>query len=121
MRKAILFTWYVTKTVSKILNLTHSFPQHGYDFYILSQYYHTTRGYHAYNPFDPSTPPTSSDLPGGLYNLVNPLKKDTVYVPSQGYVVLRIRADNVGIWFFHCHILWHGDTGMAMALQVGYE
>ncbi|TVY83467.1 Laccase-1 [Lachnellula suecica] len=103
-KKVTLFTWY-----------------HGYDFYVITQYYPETRGYHAYNPFNPSTPPTSLNLPGGPYNLVNPPKKDTIYVPSQGYVVLRLRADNIGIWFFHCHILWHSGTGMAMSLQVGYD
>ncbi|TVY91410.1 Laccase [Lachnellula willkommii] len=113
-------TW-VDIVVNNLDEKGHPFHLHGYDFYVLSQYYPTRRGYHAYNPFDPSTPPTSSDLPGGPYNLVNPPMKDTVYVPSQGYVVLRIRADNVGIWFFHCHILWHSGTGMAMALEVGYD
>ncbi|TVY39252.1 Laccase [Lachnellula subtilissima] len=112
---------WVDIVVNNLDEKGHPFHLHGYDFYVLSQYYPTRRGYHAYNPFDPYTPPTSSDLPGGPYNLANPPLKDTVYVPSQGYVVLRIRADNVGIWFFHCHILWHSGAGMAMALEVGYH
>jgi hypothetical protein len=45
--------------------------------------------------------------------------KDTVFVPRMGYVVLRFRADNEGLWFFHCHILMHQAVGMAMAFQVG--
>jgi FtsP/CotA-like multicopper oxidase with cupredoxin domain len=45
--------------------------------------------------------------------------KDTVYIPAQGYVVLRIHANNPGIWFFHCHVLWHSGAGMAMSIQVG--
>jgi FtsP/CotA-like multicopper oxidase with cupredoxin domain len=44
-----------------------------------------------------------------------------VYIPAQGYVVLRIKADNLGIWFFHCHVLWHSGTGMAMGFHVGFE
>ena len=34
------------------------------------------------------------------------------------YVVLRIKADNPGLWLLHCHILWHHGVGMAMTLQV---
>ncbi|KAH8802618.1 laccase iv [Xylogone sp. PMI_703] len=94
----------------------HPFHLHGYDFYILSSYQPQTRGWHVYNPFDSSTAPK-----GGSYNLMNPVRKDTVYIPAQGYVVLRIFADNPGIWFFHCHIMWHHATGMAMALEVGSE
>lgn len=40
-------------------------------------------------------------------------------MPKMGYVVLRFRADNEGLWLFHCHVLWHHAVGMAMAFQVG--
>jgi hypothetical protein len=33
--------------------------------------------------------------------------------------VLRFRADNVGVWLLHCHVLWHSVTGMAMLVDVG--
>lgn len=91
----------------------HPFHLHGYDFYVLAQYYPEHRGYYAYNPFESTTPK------GGPLNLANPKMKDTVYIPAQGYVVLRIHANNPGIWFFHCHVLWHSGAGMAMAIQVG--
>jgi FtsP/CotA-like multicopper oxidase with cupredoxin domain len=51
-------------------------------------------------------------------NLINPLRKVTIYISGNGYVVLRFKADNEGIWMFHCHILWHRAGGMAMAFQV---
>jgi iron transport multicopper oxidase len=44
----------------------------------------------------------------------NPLRRDTVVVPAKGYVVLNFRADNPGIWFFHCHIEWHMQSGLSM-------
>jgi hypothetical protein len=93
----------------------HPFHLHGYDFYVLAQYYPERRSFNAYNPFEASTPK------GGPLNLSNPRMKDTVFIPAQGYVALRIHADNPGIWFFHCHVLWHSGTGMAMAIQVGGE
>jgi len=45
--------------------------------------------------------------------------RDSVYIPSRAYAVLRFRADNPGIWLFHCHVLWHLSSGMAMLVGVG--
>ena len=52
------------------------------------------------------------------FNLVNPVRKDTVIVPRRGYVVVRFRANNPGVWMLHCHVLWHEGSGMVMGLQV---
>lgn len=91
---------------------SHPFHLHGYSFYALASHT-TTYGWGSYDPYDGSEPP------GGPLNLDDPPLMDTVYVPRRGYVVLRFLADNPGIWMFHCHILWHQASGMAMALQVG--
>ena len=32
----------------------------------------------------------------------NPMRRDTVQVPSMNSVTLRVYADNPGVWFFHC-------------------
>ncbi|KAI9695153.1 MAG: hypothetical protein M1820_008859 [Bogoriella megaspora] len=66
-----------------------------------------------------STKPEHVPPPGGPLNLVNPARRDTVYVPRHGYAVIRIKPDNPGIWMLHCHLLWHQSAGMAMGLQVG--
>jgi FtsP/CotA-like multicopper oxidase with cupredoxin domain len=92
----------------------HPFHLHGHNFYILSTH-KAERGWGSYNPF--ALPPEES--PAGAYNLDRPLLKDTVFVPRRGYVVLRVKMDNPGIWMFHCHILWHQASGMAMGFQVG--
>lgn len=42
-----------------------------------------------------------------------PVMRDTVNVEPNGYVVLRFKADNPGIWFFHCHVDWHLEQGLA--------
>lgn len=47
------------------------------------------------------------------------MKKDTVSVPRRGYVVIRLKADNEGIWMLHCHVLFHQGSGMAMGIHVG--
>lgn len=45
-----------------------------------------------------------------------PMSRDTVYVKPQSYIVMRFKADNPGVWFFHCHIEWHLDQGLAIVL-----
>ncbi|KAI0263015.1 Fet3 protein [Gloeopeniophorella convolvens] len=44
----------------------------------------------------------------------NPMRRDTVQVPSMNSVALRFAADNPGAWFFHCHIEWHLEAGLAV-------
>jgi FtsP/CotA-like multicopper oxidase with cupredoxin domain len=89
----------------------HPFHIHGYSFWVLSSY-SSDYNWGSYNPFEDDEPP------GGAYRTAAAVKRDTVYVPRRGYVVLRFRADNPGLWMFHCHVLWHMGSGMAMALDV---
>ena len=48
-------------------------------------------------------------------NLVDPVVKDTVLVPALGYVVIRFRTDNPGLWLMHCHQEMHAIEGMTIA------
>ncbi|OKL62992.1 hypothetical protein UA08_01788 [Talaromyces atroroseus] len=102
---------WVELTINNVDKNGHPFHLHGHDVYVVASY-EGKNGNNAYNPFD-TMPPH-----GGQFNLVDPIRKDTVYVPPSGYVVLRFLADNEGIWALHCHVLWHSASGMAMALQV---
>jgi iron transport multicopper oxidase len=45
-----------------------------------------------------------------------PAVRDTVNVEGNGYLVLRFKADNPGIWFFHCHLDFHLEQGLAITL-----
>lgn len=36
-----------------------------------------------------------------------PVMKDTVVIPSGGFVRIRFRACNPGYWFMHCHFEYH--------------
>ncbi|XP_038215385.1 laccase-2 isoform X1 [Zerene cesonia] len=53
------------------------------------------------------------------YNL--PPFKDTLAVPNNGYVVLRLKADNPGYWLFHCHFIYHIVIGMNLILHIGTQ
>ncbi|KAH6678764.1 multicopper oxidase, partial [Plectosphaerella plurivora] len=50
------------------------------------------------------------------WNFDNPLRRDTVTVPGDSHVVIRILGDNPGVWALHCHILWHAEGGMGLAI-----
>lgn len=41
-----------------------------------------------------------------------PMRRDTVVLYPEGHIVLRFRADNPGVWLFHCHIEWHVASGL---------
>ena len=56
----------------------------------------------------------NGNIPG--LNLKNPPRKDTLIIPTGGYAVIRIRSDNPGKWFAHCHIEVHALDGMAMVI-----
>jgi FtsP/CotA-like multicopper oxidase with cupredoxin domain len=72
--------------------MDHPFHLHGHSFHVLGK-------------------------PGAL-NLIDPVLKDTINVPSEDEVAIQWVADNPGRWFFHCHIEWHLATGMARVLEI---
>jgi FtsP/CotA-like multicopper oxidase with cupredoxin domain len=45
--------------------------------------------------------------------------RDTVLVPVEGAVTLAFEADNPGRWLFHCHNLYHMQTGMMTEVAYG--
>ncbi|KAJ5933636.1 hypothetical protein N7454_005965 [Penicillium verhagenii] len=115
---------WVDLVVNNLDDTGHPFHLHGYHFYILNVY-KAPIGWGSYNPFTESYPPGAdperySDTHG--LDLSRAMLRDTVYIPSRGYAILRFRADNPGAWLFHCHILWHLASGMAMVVDVaGYS
>ena len=63
------------------------------------------------HPFDPLTSPRT-------WNFYNPPRRDTVTVPSGGYVAVAFRPDNPGVWLVHCHISWHASAGLALQMVI---
>lgn len=58
---------------------------------------------------------TRDQLENGTTAFINathaPVLKDTVAVPSGGFVRIRFNATNPGYWMFHCHYEYHVDPG----------
>ncbi|KJK81349.1 hypothetical protein H634G_03368 [Metarhizium anisopliae BRIP 53293] len=104
---------WVDVVVNNFDDRGHPFHLHGYEFFVVAQAWGAGM-YRGYNPFDPQSVADAAPL-----NTHNPLRKDTVYVPSMGYVVMRFPLRNDGLWLLHCHVLWHQAVGMASVIQVG--
>jgi len=45
-----------------------------------------------------------------------PMRRDTFMVNPNGNIVLRFRADNPGVWLFHCHVEWHVASGLVATM-----
>ncbi|OTB09252.1 putative ferroxidase [Hypoxylon sp. CI-4A] len=45
-----------------------------------------------------------------------PPRRDVVAVNSKSYAVFRIKADNPGVFLFHCHVEWHVEMGLSATL-----
>lgn len=43
--------------------------------------------------------------------------RDTVLVPGNSNVTIAFDANNPGLWYLHCHVLWHLAAGMATLVQ----
>ena len=89
------------QVVQIYLQNTHPYPHpmhlHGHVFQIVA------RGLGTWNGNEGSMPAV-------------PVKRDGAVVPANGYIVLRFKADNPGVWFFHCHIDLHVVGGMAATI-----
>ena len=74
----------------------HPFHLHGHNFQCVA------RGDENSNDYNPE----NATLPE------IPMKRDTWVVRPNGHIVVRFRADNPGVWLYHCHIEWHVDSGL---------
>lgn len=71
---------------------------HGHSFYNVG---------FGFGVFDESTDPQS-------YNLIDPVRRDTVAVLPLGWAAIRFKANNPGAWAFHCTQPAHAIMGMGL-------
>merc|ERR1719183_2825003 len=74
----------------------HSWHLHGHQFYVVGT---------GFGTFDETVDPES-------YNLVNPVKRDSASVLPLGWTAIRFKANNPGVWAFHCTQPSHAIMGM---------
>ncbi|KAK7204384.1 putative iron transport multicopper oxidase precursor [Myxozyma melibiosi] len=85
---------------------THPFHLHGHAFQVIERS-NASDSDDDFITYDASNP--------GIINEY-PMRRDTLYLRPNGYFVIRFKANNPGVWFFHCHIEWHLEQGLAMTL-----
>ncbi|KAK0604543.1 hypothetical protein LWI29_016684 [Acer saccharum] len=78
---------------------SHPLHLHGFNFYVVGQ---------GFGNYDKNKDPAK-------FNLIDPVERNTVGVPSGGWVAIRFLADNPGVWFMHCHLEVHTSWGLKMA------
>ncbi|TPX45133.1 hypothetical protein SeLEV6574_g04071 [Synchytrium endobioticum] len=61
---------------------------------------------------------TSAQVAAGT-NLEGAAYRDSLWIPVNEWFALRFKADNPGVWAFHCHVEFHLLTGMAINFVVG--
>ncbi|XP_031393971.1 laccase-14-like isoform X1 [Punica granatum] len=83
-------------------SINHPMHLHGYTFYVVGQ---------GQGNFDGEKDPKT-------YNLVDPPQLNTISSPKNGWVTLRFKADNPGVWLLHCHLDRHLSWGMNTVLIV---
>lgn len=82
----------------------HPFHLHGHEFQVIER-----------------APSNSGKWPGYTTEPAQPASKDVLSVYSNSYAVIRFKADNPGMWLFHCHIEWHVEMGMQASIIEGPE
>ncbi|XP_030952115.1 laccase-15-like [Quercus lobata] len=80
----------------------HPMHMHGYSFYVVGS---------GFGNFNNETDPKN-------FNLVDPPEVNSVEVPKDGWVTIRFKANNPGVWFWHCHFERHLDWGMNTVMIV---
>lgn len=101
----------IVDDAANIRNLSHPFHMHGYGMQVIGMGQHPNK-----NPINEKGEIDSQYMmPMGH---VPPIK-DTILIPSRGFIVLRFKADNPGFWLMHCHFEWHLGIGMGLVFQVG--
>ncbi|KAL4898691.1 multicopper oxidase-domain-containing protein [Aspergillus ambiguus] len=80
----------------------HPMHLHGHDFALLK---YSTVPYEGLDSIAPHT-----------LNLTNPVRRDTVLLPNDGFILIAFKSDNPGVWALHCHIAWHASAGLALQI-----
>ncbi|KAJ2504445.1 ferroxidase fet3 [Coemansia sp. RSA 2052] len=91
---------YVELLVNNPNNLPHPMHLHGHAFQIIE--------------YGPLTVNSSDPVRRFSAEANAPAQRDTIIVPVMHYVKIRFRADNPGVWLFHCHMDIHFGMGMAL-------
>ena len=90
--------WVIQEVQGGVANIPHPMHLHGHDFYFLGS---------GTGQFNMKTDPDK-------LTYTNPTRRDTAYLPANGWMVMAFPMDNPGAWIMHCHIAWHVSEGLGL-------
>ncbi|CAO3626451.1 unnamed protein product [Cunninghamella blakesleeana] len=97
---------YVELAITNLDNGAHPFHLHGYTFYMVGRGKGIWKGDYEDDQIEWSK---------------NPIRRDTFLIKENSFILIRFYADNPGAWFFHCHIDWHLESGLAATIITAPE
>ncbi|KAH9825619.1 multicopper oxidase 1 [Teratosphaeria destructans] len=103
-------TQVIDLLISNFDDGNHPLHLHGYKYFVLAQG-------HGYPPKKDVLQELTRENVQPLYDtldLSNPLRRDTASVEGYGWILIRVVADNPGMWALHCHVSWHTEAGLLM-------
>ncbi|KAJ2666240.1 ferroxidase fet3 [Coemansia sp. RSA 1199] len=68
---------------------------------------------HAFQVVESGPVNKSSSIPVKRFKGRQPMRRDTITLATGRYVRVRIKADNPGVWYQHCHQEQHNFSGLA--------
>ncbi|KAJ1855636.1 hypothetical protein GGF49_000503 [Coemansia sp. RSA 1853] len=68
---------------------------------------------HAFQVVESGPVNANSLVPVKRFRGRQPMRRDTITLAANRYVRLRIKADNPGVWYQHCHQEQHNYSGLA--------
>lgn len=97
---ALQYGEVVDLVVNAIGDQPHPIHLHGHDFWVMGM-----------------GRPLDGNYANQSLNMVDPVLRDTVQLQDHSWAVLRFKADNPGVWAFHCHLEWHLQAGMLLFFE----
>jgi len=92
----------VLQGTNLVAGIDHPMHLHGYSFLVVGW---------GFGNYDPKKDPLK-------YNLVDPPLLNTFVVPKNGWIAIRFKAKNPGVWLMHCHLERHLTWGMEVVFIV---
>ncbi|KAJ2559488.1 ferroxidase fet3 [Coemansia sp. RSA 1933] len=86
-------------------DIDHSFHLHGHTFQIVE-----------YGPGTGANLTKTHVSPEIRRSSNTPIRRDTLVVRTGEYIKIRFRADNPGVWLFHCHMDVHFAMGLSITI-----
>ncbi|KAJ2426402.1 ferroxidase fet3 [Coemansia sp. RSA 2524] len=71
---------------------------------------------HAFQVVETGPVNSNSSIPVKRFTGRQPMRRDTITLAAGQYVRVRIKADNPGVWYQHCHQEQHNYSGLAFTL-----